>query len=129
MLAYIFRKLNDPGDGSGDGDGSGGGSEIDPEVFEKIVASGGAAGDLFGYSVAVSADGSTVVVGVPFDDDKGVNFGAVYVFTKEADGSYLETKKLTVSDGAYFGFSVAVSINSLVVSAPRNPGKGAVFVY
>lgn len=100
MLAYIFRKINNPGDGSGDGDGSGGGSGggIVTEVFEKIVASGGAAGDLFGYSVAVSADGSTVVVGAPFDDDKGTDSGSVFIIKKQTNGSYLPTQQLLALD-------------------------------
>ena len=46
----------------------------------KLVASDGATGDLFGYSVSISADGTTALVGAYNDDDKGSNSGSVYVF-------------------------------------------------
>ena len=40
---------------------------------QKLAASDGAAGDLFGVSVAV--DGDTAVIGALFDDDNGNNSG------------------------------------------------------
>ena len=54
------------------------------------------------------------------------------MFTKQADGSYLETQKLVASDGAaneYFGYSVAISNTSVVVGAQNHLTKGAVYVY
>ena len=68
MTARILKKLNAPG------------LEIDPEVFQKLVATDGAAGDQFGNSAVVSADGSTVVVGSYKDDDRGNNSGSVYIY-------------------------------------------------
>jgi hypothetical protein len=44
----------------------------------KIVASDGAAGDLFGFSVGVSGD--FVLVGAYSDDDMGNNSGSAYLF-------------------------------------------------
>jgi len=41
---------------------------------QKLAASDGAAGDLFGVSVAV--DGDTAVIGAFFDDDNGNNSGS-----------------------------------------------------
>ena len=76
---------------------------IDPFVQQaKLTASDGAADDSFGLSVAVS--GTTVVAGDPGQ-------GAVYVFTEPAGGWASETQaaKLTASDGAGLGLSVAVS--------------------
>ena len=94
----------------------------------KLTASGGAADDKFGISVAV--DGDTVVVG----GDQNGN-GAAYVFTKPdtgwADSTGTETAKLTASDGAAsdeFGISVAVDGDTVVVGGDQN-GTGAAYVY
>ncbi len=128
MLAYIFRKLNNPGDGSGDGDGSGGGSgiEIDPE---KLMASDAPSANYFGWSVANSKDGSTIVIGAHGDDNKGNESGSAYVFIKQPDGSYLETQKLLASDGSGgdgFGYSVSISQDgsTIVIGAHRDDDKG-----
>jgi hypothetical protein len=43
----------------------------------KLTAPDGTAGDWFGRAVAV--DGDTIVVGAPYDDDKGDNSGSVWV--------------------------------------------------
>ena len=42
--------------------------------------------DHFGYSVAVSADGTTALVSAPADDPAGEAIGTVYVFTQTAAG-------------------------------------------
>jgi hypothetical protein len=47
----------------------------------KLTAEDGAAGDSFGSSVALSADGQTALIGVPSDDDRGLNSGSAYVFS------------------------------------------------
>jgi len=44
----------------------------------KLLASDGATGDAFGYSV--SLDGDTVLIGAVYDDDNGLDSGSVYVF-------------------------------------------------
>ena len=94
----------------------------------KLTANDGAAGDYFGSSVAV--DGDTVVVGAYGDDDNGENSGSGYVFTKPATGwaTATETAKLTASDGAavdYFGLSVAVDGDTVVVGARYDGDKGS----
>ena len=91
----------------------------------KLTASGGAAYDNFGISVAV--DGDTVVVGAPGNDGAGADSGSVYVFVKPTGGwatstetASTETAKLTASDGAaldYFGYSVAVDGDTVLVGA------------
>ena len=124
MTGSFLKKLSAPGNEPG--------LEIDPEVFQKLVATDGATNDTFGTSVAVSADGSTVVVGATGDDDKGSNSGSAYIFTKQANGSYLQTQKLLASDGAasdYFGTSVAISNTSVVIGAQNHLSKGAAYVY
>ena len=86
----------------------------------KLTASGGAAYDNFGISVAV--DGDTVVVGAPGNDGAGADSGSVYVFVKPtgAWATSTETAKLMASDGAaldYFGYSVAVDGDTVLVGA------------
>lgn len=104
--AYVFTKQAD-------------GSYLESQ---KLLASDGAANDRFGLSVAISGNGSIVAVGAYGDDDQGTDSGSVYVFTKQANGSYLQTQKLVASDGVskdYFGINVAVTPNSscIVVGA------------
>ena len=53
----------------------------------KLTASDGASGDEFGYSVAVSSDGSAVVVGALLAKVGDNPSGAAYVFTKPGSGS------------------------------------------
>jgi hypothetical protein len=112
---------------------------VDPFVqAAKLVASDGAAGDRFGYSMAIS--GSTVVVGAPVAT-VGTNTvqGAAYLFTAPTSpgGTLTQVAKLTSSDGAandQFGFSVAVDGTTVVVGAPDttvngNSDQGAVYVF
>ena len=89
--------------------------------IKKLVVSDGAAFDYFGYSVAIS--GNTVVVGASFDDiGSKSNQGSAYIFYRNRGGTntWGRVKKLIASDGAisdYFGFSVAISGNTVVVGA------------
>ncbi len=110
----------------------------DPEVFEKLIASDGELGDYFGKSVVASADGLTVVVSTPYANDKGPDSGAAYVFTKQANGNYLQTQKLLASDGAvqdYFGCSVDISADGLTVvvgafsGGDEGNGSGAAYIF
>ena len=97
---------------------------------------GGASGDVFGTSVAISADGTTAVIGAP-----GVNSstGAAYVFHVSGDGSWVTsstpTATLTNSAGASFdvlGTSVAISADgtTAVIGAPGvSSNTGAAYVF
>jgi uncharacterized repeat protein (TIGR02543 family) len=105
---------------------------IDPVWSQQayLKASNSAADDEFGRSVAVSGD--TVVVGAPYEDSNatGVNgdesnnsataSGAVYVFTRTgsvwSQQAYLKASNASVGD--YFGWSVAVDGDTVVVGAP-----------
>ncbi|EGB09976.1 hypothetical protein AURANDRAFT_52803, partial [Aureococcus anophagefferens] len=93
----------------------------------KLLASDAAAGDRFGYSVAISGD--LVVVGAFYDDDAGSNSGSAYVFRTTNDGaSWTQVAKLVASDAAatdYFGYSVAVSGDLVVVGAYGNDDAGS----
>jgi hypothetical protein len=79
---------------------------------QKLTASDAAEGDLFGWFVALAADGKTALIGVSFADcPAGDACGAAYVFVRHG-GSWVEQQKFTASDAAAgdaFGFSVALS--------------------
>ena len=99
----------------------------------KLVASDGAAGDYFGYSVSLSADGQTALIGAYTNDDNGSNSGSAYVF--DWNGSaWIERAKLVASDGAandYFGFSVSLSADgqTALIGAYGDDGKGSTYVF
>jgi MYXO-CTERM domain-containing protein len=102
---------------------------VDPMVFgeeQKLLASDKASGDLFGRSVAMSTDGSRVIVGAPHESDptggSTTGNGAAYVFVRSGS-TWTEEKKLLASDKASsdrFGYSVAMSGDGsrVVVGAP-----------
>jgi hypothetical protein len=96
---------------------------------QKIVASDGAADDIFGFAVAMSGTGH-LVVGAMLDDDKGTNAGAVYLFTlNSTSNTWGDEQKIVASDGAaddYFGSSVAMSgTGHLLVGAHLNDDMGS----
>jgi hypothetical protein len=112
--AYIFER-------------NAGGSENWGQV-KKITPGDGAAYDNFGYSVAISGD--TVAVGSPYDDDKGLNSGAAYLFYRDQGGigNWGEIQKIVAGDGAesdYLGRSVVVGANRLAVGATGDDDNGA----
>ena len=93
----------------------------------KLVASDAAADDKFGNSVAI--DGDTVVIGAYGDDDGADNSGSVYVLrTTDGGATYVELAKLTASDpemAAYFGKSVAIDGDTIVVGSPYDDDAGS----
>ena len=114
---------------------SGGWWADSPPTGVRLTAASPGNGDKFGSSVAVSADGSIVVIGVPSDDDRSYNSGAADVFTRPTTGwsSSAARARLTTSDtgfdafGDSFGTSVAVSGdgNTIAVGAIRDVIAGA----
>jgi hypothetical protein len=89
------------------------------------VASEVAAGDFFGFAVAV--EGSTALVGAEFDDDNGENAGAIYVFTRSG-GVWTEQQKLTAEDGSagdFFGYSIAMHGEIAVIGAWGDDDNGS----
>ncbi len=88
----------------------------------KLLASDGAEGDRFGRSVALSY--SRVAVGASDDQDNGHNSGSAYLF--DAVTGY-QMAKLLPSDGGegdFFGHSIAIDNNYVVVGAYRNNHNG-----
>jgi hypothetical protein len=91
----------------------------------KLTASDGNAYDFFGRSIAVS--GNIMAVSAILDDDKGQNSGSVYIFERGYNGNWSQKTKLIANDGTendYFGWSVAVSGNIVVVGTPDDDDKG-----
>ena len=75
---------------------------------QKIQASNPQASDYFGYSVSLSGDGNTALVGAHPED---TGFGAAYIFTR-SNGTWSQNQKIQASDAEtydYFGNSVSLS--------------------
>ena len=113
-----------------------------PTLLRAPNGEGGATsqvpGDMFGWSVAFSVDGATLVVGAPLEDgsrtgtvdndnDDAPDAGAVYIFVRNAATYELQTYLKptpgaldTVIAGDRFGSSVALAAQggTLVVGAP-----------
>jgi uncharacterized protein (DUF2345 family) len=89
----------------------------------KLTSSDGVTGDRVGNFVGIS--GNTVVVGAPLATvGSHIQQGAAYVFVEPVSGwaNMTQTAKLTSWDGeraSYFGRSVAISGNEVVVGAPN----------
>lgn len=116
---------------------------------QYIKAPNVGAGDVFGVSISLS--GSLLAVGAPregsgdpknLNDDSAPVSGAVYVYTRDATGSFVNpvyVKAPQIAENAGFGFSVAVSEEYLVVGAPTESagyvngamltGNGRVYVF
>ncbi|MFM8912801.1 MAG: fibronectin type III domain-containing protein, partial [Flammeovirgaceae bacterium] len=113
--AYVFKRS---------------GSNWTQEAYLKAVNVGGS--DYFGYNAAISGD--TIVVGAYLEDSSQTtitngttasadntvtNSGAAYVFKRTANSwaqeAYLKAPSVTASD--YFGFSTAISGDTIVVGA------------
>jgi hypothetical protein len=117
----------------------------------RILASNGEKNDSFGYSVSLSGDGNTLVVGAyredgtgngvsqPPSDDQAFNdgaYGAAYVYTlisgTWSEQAYLKSRKTDPTSS--FGISVSTNGESTVVGAYQeavdgNAGAGAAYVF
>jgi hypothetical protein len=84
-----------------------------------------------GYSVALSSDGETALIGARTDDEGD---GAAWVFTRQSAGAWTQGPKLTAGDGApiAFGYSVALSSDgtTALIGSPRTlGGAGAAWLF
>jgi hypothetical protein len=112
---------------------------IDPSFTQQdyVTASTIDDKDRFGHSVAISGD--TLVVGAYLEDSDSTgidgnesnnladNSGAVYVYTRLDDSSWERQAYIKASNamkGDYFGYSVAISGDTLVVGAHREDTEG-----
>jgi hypothetical protein len=100
-------------------------------VYNKFVASDGAANDWFGYRGAcISRNGTVIVIGSRGDDG---GKGSAYVYRWNST-NWISTK-LTASDGTggtLFGSDVAIDADGTTVVAGAvnaSGGKGAAYIY
>ena len=97
----------------------------------KLTASDAATYDYFGYSVSLSSDGNTSIVGAY---SKNSSTGAAYIFTRSGT-TWSQQAKLTASDGAggdYFGISTSLSSDgntSIVGAYGKNSQTGAAYIF
>ena len=107
---------------------------IDPLIQqgEKLTGSGEVGSGLFGSSVALSSDGSTALIGAPFDNGL---VGAAWVFTRSGETWTQQGEKLKgsgESGDSWFGSSVALSSdgNTAVIGGTGDNGLvGAAWVF
>ncbi len=105
----------------------------------RLSAADKASGDYFGYSVALSKDGNTAVIGAYNKNIGGENYvGRAYIFVR--DGStWTQQAQLSASDAAagdFFGIGVAISGNGDTVTIGADhvddtgfTDNGAVYVF
>ena len=104
---------------------------------DKLVGDDAVGAARQGYSVALSADGNTAVVGGPTDNETGVKAwaGAAWVFTR-SNGLWSQQGSKLVGSGAVGtaeqGYSVTISANgnTAIVGGPQdNSYAGAAWVF
>jgi hypothetical protein len=104
-----------------------------PPQLAELTASDGNYNDHFGLAVAMS--GSTVVVGAPLATiGSNTEEGEAYVFVKPVNGwgNMTQVAKLTPSNGSeylHFGWSVAISGDTIVVGTDALQGAGNAYIF
>ena len=95
------------------------------KLVEPTTPGFGAATYQFGFAVALSYDGSTAIIGAPYDENKGLDAGAFTIYTRSGSTWTYQTKITEPSPGrweanGYFGWSVALSNdgNTALVGCP-----------
>jgi hypothetical protein len=78
-----------------------------------LLASDGAAGDFFGYSVALSGD--RAVCGAYLDDDQYSGSGSAYLFERQGNGTWLQVQKVIALTDLPVHFGQAVAIDGDIV--------------
>lgn len=99
----------------------------------KLTGDDSEAGDQYGHSVSIY--GNKIIVGARYNDEIGSNAGAVYTYIRSGDDITFK-EKITVSggnSGDYFGFSLSVREDMLIVGAygvdDNGSTSGAVYIY
>lgn len=97
----------------------------------RLVPPDSAAGDLFGYYMAIQGD--TIIIGAPIAGASRDTAGAAYVFTRKDDTWTVQDSPLRPDppvSGAHFGSSVTFDGETLVISADQElRGAGAAYVF
>jgi hypothetical protein len=86
----------------------------------ELLSTFGAMGDAFG--TAVDLDGTSAIVGAPFDDDVGTNSGGAFVFVRPASIWSQQPPLLSVDQDPNdeYGAAVAISGDRAVVGVPED---------
>ena len=92
------------------------------DQIAKLLPDDGAAGDLFGQSVAISGD--TAIVGAYLHDDNGGGSGSAYLFDITTGRQIAKLLPDDGSAGDSFGLSVAISGDTAIVGAIGNDDNG-----
>jgi len=109
---------------------------VDMTETAKLTSSDKMPNDEFGTSVKIYDD--VIIAGAPKDDvdddSPNENSGSAYIFAKPSSGwsTSNETAKLTSSDVsniAYFGTSVSIFADDIVIGAYQNDNIGSAYVY
>ncbi|MBC8309880.1 MAG: hypothetical protein H8E83_05125 [Planctomycetes bacterium] len=115
-VAYIFRDVN--------GDW----------VQEARISPGDTNVNFAGAAVAI--DGDYAVIGAPRDNGNGVSAGSIFVYERNAKGSWILMQRLvpdTPEPYSYFGNSVAIIGGTIIVGAEYSDqvgsNAGAAFVF
>jgi len=90
----------------------------------KLLASDGEAGDEFGTAVAISGD--YAIVGAPA---KNLWHGAIYVFKRDASGSWSQEAKLVAGSTMDMALGSSISISEDYVAAGVQSGTEKVLIY
>jgi hypothetical protein len=118
VYVYVYDPIND---------------EWDPDV--KIIASDGDAGDAYGRQVCIYKD-DVIIVGAHNNTHSGLTqAGAVYIYRRDTNGVWNETK-ITADDAAaydHFGRAVSIWNNYAIVGAldedSQGSNAGAAYIY
>ncbi len=97
---------------------------------QTLASSTAAASERFGFAVALSEDGNTCAVGLPYRGGGTAEEGGVDIFTRSG-GTWSHQQRVYASDASWFysfGWALALSAdgNTMVVGAPQagsNDGK------
>jgi hypothetical protein len=110
-------------------------SFVSSSFIAKLVASDPAVNAYYGYSIDISADGNTALVGAY---GKSGQTGEIYIYTRSGL-IWTEQQRITAPEGGYqdtFGFSVSLSpdgniavVGALSVDSGGRTNNGAVYVF
>ncbi|KAJ5073446.1 hypothetical protein M0811_08563 [Anaeramoeba ignava] len=113
--------------------------------IQILTANYGKENDHFGFSVSISKDGNILLIGAPlFNFDSDIKQGKAYIFQKnqnenqnqnqnQNENQWNQIQMLSSNNGEeddLFGFTVLISDNYLVISAPISYShKGRVYLF
>ncbi len=91
----------------------------------KLVASDGTAGDQLGFAVAIN--GNFTAAGARFDNIKGTNSGAAYIWERQPNGAWEYVSKIYDQQGGkndQFASTIDIYKRIIIVGAPQDDVAG-----